>query len=478
MKKIDFLILLFILTIGFFTRLYKINIPLADFHSWRQADTASVARNFLKNGFDLFHPKYDDLSNIQSGMENPQGYRMVELPIYNAIFAFLYKIFPFFSLEIWGRLTSIFFSLTIISIIYYLLLKEKNRITAFFGALTYAIFPFFVFYSRVILPETTALAFSMISILFLYFYSSQNENKIKILYYFLSLIFFSLSLLTKPTTIFFVFPLIYLFFRKKQKKILKDILFYLYFILGLIPLVLWRTHIQKFPEGIPANSWLLTSINTGGEMKKIFLRPAFFRWIFFERINNLILGGYLTIFLIIGIIQKTKKYFFHSFLISSIFYLFIFQGGNIQHDYYQTLILPSLSIFVALGINLVIENKKIFNYWLSLFFILTSLSLSWFFSFYQIKDHYHYSQELIQEANIIKSLTSPEDKIVVDRMGDTTLLYLSERKGAPAIYKDPKDLKTLGYKYLITSNVEEIKKLKKENYKIIFENDKFSIFKL
>lgn len=103
---------------------------------------------------------------------------------------------------------------------------------------------------------------------------------------------------------------------------------------------------------------------------------------------------------------------------------------------------------------------------------------SWFFSFYQVRNHYNYSQELIKEANIIKSLTSPEDKIVVDRMGDTTLLYLSERKGAPAIYKDPKDLKNLGYSYLITSNTEQIKKLKNEKYKIIFENDKFSIFKL
>lgn len=478
MKKTDFFILFFILIIALFFRLYKINIPLADFHSWRQADTASVARNFLKNDFNLFQPKYDDLSNIQSGLENPNGYRMVEFPIYNAIFAYLYKIFPFFSLEVWGRLTSIFFSLVIISIIYYLLLKEKNRITAFFGSLIYAVFPFFVFYSRVILPETTALGFSMISIFFLYLYTEKKENKFELVFYLISLIFFSISLLIKPTAIFFIFPLIYLFFKKKSLKIFTNFLFYFYFFLSIIPLVFWRNYIQKFPEGIPANSWLITSISTGGEMKKIFFKPAFFRWIFFERINNLILGGYLTIFLIIGILEKTKKYFLHSFLLSTFSYLFIFQGGNVQHDYYQTLILPSLAIFSGIGINLIIQNKKVFNSLLSYFFILIIFLLSWFFSFYQVKDHYNYSPELIQQANIIKSLTMPDDKIVVDRMGDTTLLYLSERKGAPAIYKDPKDLKNLGYKYLITSNQDQIEKLKKENYKIIFENNKFSIFQL
>jgi len=120
-KKKDFFILVSILVIAFVLRLYKINIPLADFHSWRQADTAAVARNFFKNGFDLLHPIYDDLSNVQSGIDNPQGYRMVEFPVYNAIFAFLYKLMPVFSLEIWGRLTTIIFFLIIFSVVYFLL---------------------------------------------------------------------------------------------------------------------------------------------------------------------------------------------------------------------------------------------------------------------------------------------------------------------------------------------------------------------
>src|SRR3989338_2448546 len=165
-KKKDFLILFFILIIAFILRLYKINSPLADLHSWRQVDTAAVARNYVKNGVDLFHPKYDDLSNVQSGIDNPQGYRMVEFPIYNAILAYFYKLMPFFPLEVWGRLITIIFSLIIIAILYYLLLKENSRLSAIFGAFVYAVFPFFVFFSRVILPETPALAFFIMGIFF------------------------------------------------------------------------------------------------------------------------------------------------------------------------------------------------------------------------------------------------------------------------------------------------------------------------
>src|SRR3990167_2229123 len=121
MKIKDLITILVILIIALSVRLYKIDTPLADFHSWRQVDTASVARNFAERDFNLLRPRYHDLSNIQSGMENPEGYRYVEFPTYNAIIAALYKYIPLTSLEIYGRLVTVFFSLTTIAILYYFL---------------------------------------------------------------------------------------------------------------------------------------------------------------------------------------------------------------------------------------------------------------------------------------------------------------------------------------------------------------------
>lgn len=478
-SKKDFFILFFILVIAFAFRLYKINIPLADLHSWRQADTASVARNYVKNGIDLFHPVYDDLSNVQSGMDNPNGYRMVEFPIYNAIIAVFYKTFPVFTLEIWGRLITIIFSLIIISIIYYLLRKESSRMSAIFGSLTYAAFPFFVFFSRVILPETTALAFTMLAIFFFYLKVESKEKGLKpIIYYLSSTIFFICALLIKPTVIFYTFPIIALFYRKYKLNLIKKLGFYFYFIIILTPLFYWRMYMKNFPEGIPYSDWLFTSVNTSEGLKSIFFRPSFFRWIFFERINNLILGGYLTLLFVLGVISKQKKYFLLSFLFSTLAYIFVFQGGNLQHEYYQTLILPVLAIMIGLGVNFIFEHK---NNFISSFFtsilILFLFTFSFYFSYFTVKDYYSYSQELVQEANIIKSLTEPDDKIVTDRTGDTTLLYLANRRGAPSIFKNPIELKKLGYKYLITSSEDQIKMMKVD-FEIVFENEKFTLFRL
>ncbi|MCX7881399.1 MAG: glycosyltransferase family 39 protein [Patescibacteria group bacterium] len=488
-KKIDFLILFFILLIAIICRFYKITSPLADLHSWRQADTAAVARNFIKYGFDLLHPRFDDLSPNQSakGLENPNGYRMVEFPIYNAIVAVLNKNFPLLPIEVWGRLTTIFFSLIIIAIIYYLSLIFGSRITAFFSSLVYAIFPFFVFFSRVILPETTAVSFIFLAIFFLTITFKEEKNQKKHLkirtnyfYYFLSIIFLAVSLLIKPTVIFYGITLFFIFVFYFKLKTFQNPFFYLYFLSAIIPFFIWRTYIQNYPEGIPPYDWLITSVNTSEGLKNIFFKPAFFRWIFFERINNLILGGYLIFFLILGLLTRPKNFFLHSIIFSGFLYLLVFQGGNVQHEYYQTIILPSLAFAVGLGVNNLLSNQKVFlPLWLSIPSVLLLFGLSFFFSFYKVKDFYNYPPELPQIAKVINNLTKPNDKIITDRMGDTTLLYLSDRKGAPSVYKPIDDLKKIGYTYLAVFNKETAEKIKSENkYQIVFENEYFIFFKL
>ena len=135
MKKITLLLILFL---GLFLRLYRINTPLADWHSWRQADTAAVTRNFVKNGIDPFFPRFNDLSDVASGRDNPQGWRMVEFPVYNIIHAFLVKFLSFFNLIVWGRLLSIGFSLVSIWLLYLIvskLISERvGLLAAFFMA--------------------------------------------------------------------------------------------------------------------------------------------------------------------------------------------------------------------------------------------------------------------------------------------------------------------------------------------------------
>lgn len=476
----DFILLALILTVALLFRLYKIDIPFGDLHSWRQADTAAVARNFVNNGFNLLKPTYDDLTSNQSGLENPQGLRLVEFPLYNATFAALYKYFPITSLEIYGRLVTIFFSLILIATLYFLLFKETGRLAASIGSFVYAAFPFFVFFSRVVLPHTTALACTFLSLTFLYLFSYEKNKFKNVIQLSLAIIFFAAALLITPYSIFYFLPTAYLFIKKYKWSIYKKLPVYLFYILTITPLFIWRNYISQFPEGVPVNFWFMTWVNTSEGIKYIFLRPAFFRWIFYERINNLILGGYLTVFFVLGIVAKSKKYFFLSILIASLAFLFTFEGVNVQHVYYQTLILPAVAIFIGLGVDFVYKNNKYFIN--PLLMILASLAIfgfSFFISYYQVRNYYNYSKDLISIANIVRDLTKKDDKIVTDTIGDTTLLYLSQRRGAPSVYKDFVELQKDGYKYFVTLKKEVVNDLKsKEQFELVFENEKFAIFKL
>ena len=100
LKGIEYIILSFVLVLGFLVRLYKINNPIADWHSWRQADTSSVTRTFVDKGLNLLYPKYHDVSGIQTGYLNPEGYRFVEFPVFNLFHFLLVKLLPDYSIEL------------------------------------------------------------------------------------------------------------------------------------------------------------------------------------------------------------------------------------------------------------------------------------------------------------------------------------------------------------------------------------------
>lgn len=480
LQKLDWIVLGIIILVGLILRLYNYNTPLADYHSWRQVDTAAVARNFARDDFNLLQPKYDDLTSIQSGKDNPTGLRYVEFPIYNAMMAGVYKVMPFFPIEVWGRIISALMSLVVVGVIYFLAYKESSRFTAIAAASVYAIFPYFVFFSRTVLPENTALGFVFLSILFLYLFCRSEQKGKLITYFTLSVIFFSMSILVKPTAIFYGLVLAFLFLRKYKMDVFKQVPLYIYFILAATPFIAWRLYIQQFPEGIPASTWLFTDVETFEGRKNIFFKPAFFRWIFFERINNQILGGYMTFFLVLGAIAKPKNWLLPVIGLAGFIYLFTFQGGNVQHEYYQIIIFPALAIFIGLGFNFIIkQNKLLIHPAFLTVIVIACVGLSWFFSFYKVRDFYGVPNDLIQIAGIVKTLTRPEDKIITDRYGDTTLLYLMDRKGSPAIYKDIVNMRPDGYKYLVVTVPETIIRMKEEEQLVtVFENDKFALFRL
>ena len=167
-----------ILILAFWVRTYRIDRPIADWHSWRQADTAAISRNFVKEGFLIFTPKFDDLSPLAEGdLSNPEGFRYVEFPLYNILVGLVWLIFPY--QEAAARFVSIFLSLGSTVLLFFITKRYSNTVVALIAAAVFAFLPYNIFYSTVILPEPL-LVFSMLSTLLFYdLWLTKNNNILK-----------------------------------------------------------------------------------------------------------------------------------------------------------------------------------------------------------------------------------------------------------------------------------------------------------
>jgi len=455
MKKIEFFLLLIILG-AFIVRLYKFNNPIGDWHSWRQADTSAVSRNFIKFGFDILHPRFDDLSKTPSGgIDNPQGYRFVEFPIYNIAQAGLYKFFGYFTIEQWGRIVTILSSILSIIFVFLIVKKYINASAGIFAAFFLAFLPYNIYYSRTILPDPLASMGILGGIYFFDKWIERPKFSIFNFQFLLALVFTSGALLAKPFVVFFALPFIYLVLSKFGLSFFKKWQLWFFLIFISSPLIFWRIWIQQYPGAIPMSSWLFNG-------NHIRFKGAFFQWIFAQRIPNLILGYWGLPIVILGIISKIKNrdLFLFSFLLSSLLYLFTVATGNVQHDYYQILIIPTLAIFFARGIDFLIRHSNdLLNKKITYLFIVLSTAFMLMFGWYSVRDYYNINHpEVIKAGRIIDKVLPKDAKVIAVYGGDTTFLYYVNRQGWPVFDRQIEDFikSGAGYVAFINPGKEEL----------------------
>ena len=427
-------------------RLYKFSGPIADWHSWRQADTSAVTRDFVKKqAINWLYPTYDDLSNTASGLDNLAGLRMVEFPIYNAVAATVKAIVPEISVEEAGRLTTIFSQVTSLIFLFLITRKFLSRRIAYLTAIIYTIIPYNIFYGRSVLPDPSMVAAALGAVWFGAKYTATPQKRFLIL----SLILAAVSLLIKPFAIFLLMPLGYFWlvgFKSDKKKLITS-LFYCF--IAVLPLVLWRIWIARFPEGVPASDWLF---NGNG----IRFKGAFWYWLFADRIGRLILGYWGLVLVGVGLVRPVGgkfKWFPFCFLLSAFCYLVVFATGNVQHDYYQILLMPSLAILGGLGLDCLLTLN-----WRGKALAIVSTIFMVMFGWYFIRDFYNINHpEIVEAGKVFSEMTGEHEKalVIAPYDGDSAFLYQTKRKGWPIMEKSVEDLIKMGADYYVSVRFDD-----------------------
>lgn len=298
--------------IGFALRLYKLDNPIADWHSWRQADTAAVSRNFIKDGFNPLFPQYDALNPLNALGHNPNRYFFAEFPLYNIITYYAYLNFGVD--ERYARAISAIFASLTIPILYLLVAHYSNKRVALAASFFFTVLPYNIYYGRVTMADPLYIFFSVATL----YLASKWIEKNNIFLMLATALAFALAILTKPYALVLLLPLAYIIIRRWGFATVTKWTVYVFLAVSIIPLLMWRHHIHQYPEGMFGTDWLYNQGN-------IRFTGAYFRWLVFERMNKLIFatGGFVLFFL--GVVKSTtkKEGYFYLFWLAAIIAFFV-----------------------------------------------------------------------------------------------------------------------------------------------------------
>jgi hypothetical protein len=244
-----------------------------------------------------------------------------------------------------------------------------------------------------------------------------------------------------------------------------------------VPLLWWRHWILQFPQGIPVSDWLFNKDN-------VRFKGAWFYWLFAKRLAELILGYWGLIPFGLGIIASVRKkegWFSGLWLLGGLSYFIIFAGGNVQHDYYQALIIPIVVWFTAKGVGFLLQKREGVRLLPSIALAVASVTFLWAFSWYTMRTYFWINHPEIVEAGIIADKLLPKDaKVITPYSGDTTFLYQTNRQGWPLGFDIDKKI-SAGAEYYITvaplTTDFEARDLARD-YTVLVANDKFTIIDL
>ncbi len=317
-------LLLAILLLAGALRLINITQPLLGHHSWRQTDTAAVARNFVEERYSILHPRIDWRGTSSGEVE-------CELPIYQLALASLYEVLGVH--ESLGRILSLILSLSTLIGVYLLATRVASTSVGLWAAFFFAVLPMPVYFGRAVMPEALLLAACTYAVFWFLRWADSGSLWLLLL----SAIALAVACLIKPPTLYLGLPLAFLAFRKYGVRAFTRLELWLFAVIVLGSLALWYVHAHdlKVATGLTFGVWEYGSDKWGNW--SLLGTWAFWNKVFIERIPGELLAFLGLPLLILGLIRKphrVEEKVFSLWLVGTLVFIVVVANGVFVHDYY------------------------------------------------------------------------------------------------------------------------------------------------
>lgn len=414
-NKISFLLISLLIIVC----LYDLLSPPTSVTIYRQAQTAMLTDNFVKEGFTL--------KGLYLGLQGHGRLMAVnEFPVYNFIVGIFYKLFN--NNAFWGKLVS-FFSALFTMLIFRILVKSiSNDLIAFYAPFFFILLPVNVLMFTSVQPDALGLMFLLLSIFML----NRWRHSFNIIWIIGYSVFLLLGGLCKyPLLVPYIPIYILMFFFPRRKFRFPSVIEILVIgVLFIIPFISWYLYRSNLTD--PSLLKGEFSMFLFGDLKR-FLSPSFYiRPAIMQCM--LVFCGPGIIYFFFGLRRLSAVDFA---LLSGIILYYIVVPTAAKQYYYLYAITPITAFFMAKGVNVAVlyyKNHRFFLdktlYFSFIFFVLFAL----FGIVYVLRK----DRVILPASEAMRQVSQPEDLIFVVDMHERSsnvgganpaVVYFSGRKG-------------------------------------------------
>ena len=404
------------LLFGFCARAATYKSPLLDHHAWRQADTASIARNFYRDRLNILYPQID-----QRGSQE-LGYVETGLELFAFVVALLAKLVGF-TPEI-GRLLSALLFICSCRMVWLFVSRRYGEECGIVAAFLYAFgFPLLLWAERSFMNEALLICLSIGALLLAQRYLELRRGRDLALLVLTTALVGAIKL---PYLIVWA-PIVGLFLEADGSRAWRWPLG-LMMLVNVIVAAAWYLHAHQLAA--------VTGLSFGMTDKlfdpDVVFSASFVR-VIASRIFKDILGPVGVAGALAGLWYGVRERRWCEALGVAGFaaYLVLVAGGNYIHDYYQLALIPIAPSLVSFGLVRLVsklahspERRRG-----ALAVALGVAALSTFVRSASAHSWYEYPASDVELCRTIGGLSAPDDRVVVLGSSDPKLLFCIDRRG-------------------------------------------------
>lgn len=356
-KNIRYGLLLIVLSTAFI-RIATINEPAIDRTAWKEIDYIMVSENYYRHGYDFLRPE------VSWPAEEPRATAM-EFPLVPYVAALFYSVLGVNVYSI--RLLTLLAFLLLIVYVYKLVRREMGAVLALGAAFFTAIIPLFHSHQNMLHSEPLMIFLSVFSIF--HFAEWVDFRKTKNLIGFV--IGYSLTIALKPTALYLLLPLSWIFFRKHRFQWRAYGTGAVIVLSTLILPVLWYYHAYHLArESIDVFG--IFGGQFGGHDKfqtlAMLSNPDWYLEMYW-RLKLLMFGEFGFLFVGLGLLAVfwlKRGILFAAYMAAILCFIAIVAEGHIDASYRQLTIIPPAAFLLAMGtatcsVGLYVAARSIFQ---------------------------------------------------------------------------------------------------------------------